>query len=128
MQYRKVRNDILKKDYTWYMQVLLNRIYSQNQTNIDTTHAQSMLVEILAENEATYLTYCKLIPVKQLALLKAIAAETAVSSPTASGFISKHRLGAASTVLSALKSLLNKELLFENNGLYLIYDRFFRYG
>ena len=111
--------------HTWYVQMLLNRLYSQNFLQIDIRQVQEILTEILAENEATYQTYCKLITTKQLALLKAIAAETFVSEPTASAFITKYNLGAASTVSSSLKSLLDKELLFENKGIFSVYDRFF---
>jgi hypothetical protein len=111
--------------HTWYVQMLLNRLYSQNYLQTDKWQAQEILTEILSENEATYQTYCKLITNKQLALLKAIAAETFVSEPTASAFITKYNLGAASTVSASLKSLLDKELLIENNGKFSVYDRFF---
>ncbi|GHT88596.1 hypothetical protein FACS189474_4110 [Bacteroidia bacterium] len=79
----------------------------------------------MEENEVTYLTYCNLVTGKQLALLKAIAKEGQVMEPTASSFIREHNLGAASTVSTSLKSLLAKELLFNNKGNYFIYDRFF---
>jgi len=111
--------------HTGYVQMLLNRLYSKDFPQVDVRQAQEVLTEVLAENEVTYQTYCKLITIKQLALLKAVAAETSVSEPTASAFISKYNLGAASTVSSSLKSLIDKELLFENNGFFLVYDRFF---
>jgi len=111
--------------HTWYVQMLLNRLYSKNFSQTDIQQAQEILMEVLVENEVTYQTYCKLITAKQLALLKAVAAETFVSEPTSSAFIIKYDLGAASTVSTSLKSLLDKELLFENNGTFSVYDRFF---
>ena len=109
--------------HTWYVQMLLNRLYSYSEVSV--LQVQKVLSEILAENEATFFTYCKLLTNKQLALLSAIASETSITEPTASAFISKYGLGATSTVSASLKSLLEKELLFENNGAYFVYDRFF---
>jgi AAA+ ATPase superfamily predicted ATPase len=111
--------------HTWYMQVLFNRMYSLHDTTIDVIQAEKVLTETLDENEVTYLTYCNLITKIQLALLKAIAKEGTIAEPTSSAFIGKYNLGAASTVKASLKSLLGKELLFENRGTYFIYDRFF---
>jgi AAA+ ATPase superfamily predicted ATPase len=111
--------------HTWYIQVLLNRLYSLGESFVDVMQAEKVLAEILEENEVTYLTYCKLITIKQLSLLKAIAHEGNITEPTAATFISKHNLGAASTVNASLKSMLGKELLFENKGSYFVYDRFF---
>ncbi|GHS98018.1 ATPase [Bacteroidia bacterium] len=111
--------------HTWYVQVLFNRAYSLRDTLVDVIQVENVLTEILEENEVTYLTYCNLVTGKQLALLKAIAKEGQVTEPTASSFIREHNLGAASTVSTSLKSLLAKELLFNNKGNYFIYDRFF---
>ncbi|MDR0573509.1 MAG: ATP-binding protein [Tannerella sp.] len=111
--------------HTWYMQMLLNRLYSANENITDTNIVKQLLADILQENETTYQTYCKLITEKQFSLLKAIAAESEVQGPTAAEFIAKYKLGSTSTVSVSLKTLLNKELLLENNGKYLVYDRFF---
>ncbi|GHV25489.1 ATPase [Bacteroidia bacterium] len=111
--------------HTWYVQVLFNRLYALQQPLVDIAQAEKILANVLEENEVTYLTYGKLITAKQLALLKAIAAEGSVSEPTASTFIGKYNLGATSTVSASLKSLLAKELLFDNRGSYFVYDRFF---
>jgi hypothetical protein len=111
--------------YTWYMQMLLNRLYSSSEKNIEQTTARLLLSDILQENETTYQTYCKLITEKQRALLKAIALEKEIKEPMAAEFIAKHKLGSTSTVSLSIKTLLKKELLLENNGKYIVYDRFF---
>jgi chromosomal replication initiation ATPase DnaA len=111
--------------HTGYMQMLLNRLYSLNEDITDVNMVKQLLSDILQENETTYQTYCKLITKKQFALLKAIASEGEVKEPTAAEFIAKYKLGSTSTVSVSLKALLNKELLLENNGKYLVYDRFF---
>ncbi|MDR1553695.1 MAG: ATP-binding protein [Prevotellaceae bacterium] len=111
--------------HTWYVQMILNRLFSLAKNEYDTATAEKVLNEIIMENEATYQTYCKLITEKQLNLLKAIAAENAVTQPTSNVFIEKYKLGAASSIKTALTSLLDKELIFEDNGHYRVYDCFF---
>jgi AAA+ ATPase superfamily predicted ATPase len=111
--------------HTWYVQMLLNRLYSSGEKEVEQNTVKLLLADILQENEATYQTYCKLITEKQCSLLKAIATEGEVKEPTAAEFIAKYKLGSTSTVSVSLKTLQNKELLLENNGKYLVYDRFF---
>jgi AAA+ ATPase superfamily predicted ATPase len=111
--------------HTWYVQMMLNRLFSLACNEYDISTAEMTLNEIIMENEATYQTYCKLITEKQLSLLKAIAAENIISQPTSNVFIDRYKLGAASSIKTALTSLLNKELVFENNGNYRVYDCFF---
>jgi AAA+ ATPase superfamily predicted ATPase len=111
--------------HTWYVQMILNRLFSLANKEYDISTAEKILTEIIMENEATYQTYCKLITEKQLSLLKAIAAENMITKPTSNIFIDKYKLGAASSIKTALTSLLDKELIFENNGSYRVYDCFF---
>ncbi|MDR3287568.1 MAG: ATP-binding protein [Prevotellaceae bacterium] len=111
--------------HTWYVQMLLNRLYSLAKTEYDIATAEKVSDEIIKEYEATYQTYCKLITEKQLRLLKAIASENIITQPTSNFFIEKYKLGAASSIKTALTSLLEKELIFENNGNYRVYDCFF---
>ncbi len=61
----------------------------------------------------------------QFSLLKAIAQERKVSQPTAQEFIQKYSLSGASSVQSALETLVNKELVYSLPDGYIIYDRFF---
>ena len=57
-------------------------------------------------------------------LLKAIAHEGCVKEALAGDFISKYRLRAASSVSSALKKLINNDLVYETPDGYRVYDRF----
>jgi len=43
----------------------------------------------------------------------------------ASAFINKHNLSATSSIKSALKALLNNEIVYRSDDGYMIYDRFF---
>jgi predicted transcriptional regulator len=56
-------------------------------------------------------------------LLKAISQEGCVKEILSGTFISKHKLRAASSVSSALKKLIDNELVYETANGYIIYDR-----
>lgn len=111
--------------HTWYVQTLLNRLYEIGDKEITSEQVDSTLMEITEENEATYHTFLRLVAPGQGKLLKAIAAEGSVSELLNQSFISRHQLGATSSVKSAAKVLVEKELLLDEDDKYQIYDRFF---
>ena len=63
-------------------------------------------------------------PSGSVRLLKAIASEGCVKEILSGDFITKHRLKAASSVNSALKKLVDNELVYKKPEGYTIYDRF----
>jgi hypothetical protein len=74
-----------------------------------------------------FLNYRDLLTIQQWQLLKAMAAEETVFTPTANDFITKYRLGSPSTVLRSLKSLIESELVYqdytpEGKSFYGVYD------
>jgi hypothetical protein len=111
--------------HTWYVQYLCNRLYGSGFKTIDEEAILLTVQNILLENEVMYYAYLKLVTAKQLQLLKAIAAEQRIKMVTSHEFIQKHRLTAASSVKSALTALISKELIFEEDGQYQLYDVFF---
>ncbi len=115
----------LLSGHTWYMQFMLNRLYQDGTKEIDHLTIMRVLHTLLQENAPSYQTYCQLITPKQLAVLQAIAHEKTVKLYNSNEFLSKYNLGAASSVSSAIQALTDKELLFEENGEYSVYDRFF---
>lgn len=120
-------SDIYKRLYghTWYIQVLLNRLYEAGIPQIGITDVNRLLQEIVSENEATFQTLLRLITPTQGRLLNAVAEEQEVAEINGKSFLTQHKLGAASTVNAAAKSLVEKELLLESQGRYSVYDRFF---
>lgn len=111
--------------HTWYIQMLLNRLYETGYKDITTENVDDLLLKITNENEATYQTFLRLITPGQAKLLKAIAKEGSVTELLNQAFIAKHSLGATSSVKSAAKVLVDKELLLDDNNSYQVYDRFF---
>lgn len=110
--------------HTWYVQSILNRLYEAGE-DISKDLVCKTLAEITKENEATYQTFLRLITPGQGKLLKAIASEGSVAELLNQSFIAKHHLGATSSVKSAAKVLVDKELLLNEAGSYQVCDRFF---
>lgn len=122
-----VFNDLYQRlaGHTWYIQMVMNRLYENGQKQITKSLVNKVLNDIIDENEATFQTFMRLITPAQARLLKAIAKEGTVQQALGSSFISKHHLGATSTVRSAIQSLVEKELVLNCQGDYQVYDRFF---
>lgn len=110
--------------HTWYVQTLLNRLYETGE-DVSVDLVNSVLDEIISENEATYQTFLRLVTPGQGKLLKAVASEGKVAGLLNQSFMGKHHLGAASSVRSAARVLVDKELLLDEGGCYQVYDRFF---
>ena len=111
--------------HTWYVHTLLNRLYETGIETIDKATVDDILADILLENEGTFQTFLRLITPIQAKVLHAVATEGTIKEIQGKAFLTKYQLGAASTVKTAVKSLVEKELLLDNNGEYQIYDRFF---
>ena len=71
----------LYEGYTWYIQMILNRLYSKVGRSIDIDLAHECLHEILQENEFYYQHLLQVYPKGQVKLIKAIAKEKKVNEP-----------------------------------------------
>jgi len=112
--------------HTWYIQLVLNLLFSLEKSNYSLQDAKGVIEGILQEENATYKTYCEIITKGQLVLLMAIAKERSVKAPFEQAFMQRHGLKAASSVKLALKSLMDKTLILRGDGgEYYVYDRFF---
>ena len=111
--------------HTWYVHTLLNRLYETGYETINKDTVDEILSDILLENEGTFQTFLRLVTPIQTRVLYAIASEGSIKEIQGKAFLTKYQLGAASTVKTAVKSLVAKELLLDNNGEYQLYDRFF---
>lgn len=111
--------------HTWYIQSILNRMYSYKDSAIALNEVHTAIREILCESEFMFQNYLALLTDNQAKLLKAIAKEEPVSAINSGEFIGKHKLKAVSSVNTALKTLINKELIYKSDMGYIVYDRFF---
>lgn len=67
------------------------------------------------------------IPEKQKLVLVALAKEGVAKGITSGAFLKKYRLPSASTVQSAVKGLLEKDFVTQEQGVYTVYDLFLAY-
>jgi RIO-like serine/threonine protein kinase len=80
--------------------------------------------QIISEASYAYADLLKSYSAGHVRLLKAIAREGCVKEILSGEFIKKHNLRAASSVSSALKKLINNELIYQSSDGYIVYDRF----
>lgn len=109
---------------TWYVQDILNRLY-QNGKEITVAEINAVIIDLVKEQEVAFINYYDSLTENQASLLSAIAYEKSVASILSQEFIGRYNLPAASSVSLALKTLLNRELVYKYDGKYIVYDRFF---
>ncbi|MDR2232273.1 MAG: ATP-binding protein [Tannerella sp.] len=116
----------LVSGHTWYIQMILNQLYSLTKKTYSENDLNNIVNGVLEEENATYKTYCELLTKGQLRTLIAIAKERKTTIPASLDFLKKHNLSAVSSVKLATKSLIDKSLIFKDEtGNYAVYDRFF---
>jgi hypothetical protein len=99
--------------HTYYTQFLCNRVFQaarKEATLLDVFRCSDV---ILDENADAFLERRDLLTAKQWDYLIAVAKEETLSRPTAAEFLQKYRLGAPSSSLRTLDSLVEKELVLE---------------
>ena len=64
-------------------------------------------------------------PEKQRQVLLAICKEGKAKNITSGDFAQKYGLSSPSSVSSAVKGLLERDLITVSNGVYMVYDKFF---
>ncbi len=120
---------------TWYLQRMLNKIYSLTETKAAANELTSTtgdelifsqaLDTILDESAFAYEALLYQLPAKQKELLLAICKAGKAKNITSSAFIKKYHLPSASFAQGAIKGLLDKDFVTENDGTYELYDKFF---
>ncbi len=110
--------------HTWYMQVLLNRLYGYNEDISDKTIIYRAVQELVDEGVYGYQLLLSASSGVDIKLMKAIAKEEIVKEINSGQFIHKYLLKAASSVNMAIKRLIDKEIVYKAPAGYMIYDRF----
>jgi hypothetical protein len=113
------------RDVTFYVQSVCNRLFYQPTREITRELINQTLYDLMKERETGFFNYRQLVAAQQWNLLMAIAKEGKVKEPTAADFMQRYKLGANSTVRTALKALLQKELIVQDKGEYFVYDVYF---
>ena len=99
---------------TYYVQLLCNRVYSCGEKEITRSLWQSEAGLLIREAEPVFYSYRELLTHPQWNLLKALASEKNVKSPTSKEFMTKYHLTGSATVLQSLKALVTKDLVYKD--------------
>jgi DNA-binding MarR family transcriptional regulator len=92
-----------------------------NYKNVDSSHLNAIFQEIMEQESPLFSNYSNLLTDLQWKILIAIAKEEPVETPLSNDFTGKYQLGATSSVSSALKTLVKKEIVVKE-GAYIVHD------
>lgn len=117
----------LFKGHTYYIQKTFNEAFADTPEGGECTieTIRDAIDEMIASNDTIFREILSNIPEKQKTLLYAIAREGEVERITSSDFIKRHSLTSASSVQSATKKLLEKDLITEINKVFSVTDKLF---
>ncbi len=125
---REITNDSLDfifektRGITYFVQLFCNYLYGSGRKKIDLKHTKDVFNIIIAERESYFVNYNELLTDTQSRLLAAIAMENGVSQPASGSFITNYKLVSSSTVLSAIKVLTDKEVVYKEEDTYFVSD------
>ena len=113
---------------TSYIHRVLNILYSRTgDGQICTVDMVEPAIDFIVRMSSdTYESLFYQMPQKQRDVFLAIASENKATEVTGGLFVKKHSLVSASSVSSALKGLLDKDFITNDNSVYSIYDKFFQ--
>jgi hypothetical protein len=108
------------------MQMILNELYAMTRTGTLCTaeYIDEALRNVVRVQELSYRELLASIPTRQKSLLYALSKEHGAKNITSSAFIQKHKLVSASSVQSALRGLVEKDIVMERDSIYWVYDVF----
>jgi len=112
--------------YTYYTQLISNQVFYQSKDVVSLDSVNHIIWEYLENRKTDYQNLLNLLPENQKKLAISVAKENFVDKPTAMDFIMKHKLPSISSVSQAVKTLVKKEVLYQNQNGYLVYDVFFK--
>lgn len=117
----------LFKGHTYYVQKTFNEAFADTPEGEECTleTLRAAIDNMVASNDTIFREILSNIPEKQKELLYAIAKEGEAERITSAAFIKRHSLTSASSVQSAMKKLLEKDIITEINKVFSVTDRLF---
>ncbi len=129
---RQVEPDLIDEVYktfdghTWYLQIIFNELFSLTPIHekCSLSMFEDAISNLISAQEFTFQEVLSRLPEKQKEILIAIAKEGKASAVTSRAFIRKHKLQTPSSVQSALRYLIDKDLVTQEKNIFHVYDRF----
>jgi len=130
---KNVGNTFIEKAYdifeghTFYVQSILNQLFSDLDEGEKCTNKifEKAIMNRVYSFETLFSEILNLLSDRQKECLYAIAKEGEAANITGGNFVKKHALYSPASVQTAVRQLLDKEILTKNQNLYSVYDRFF---
>lgn len=112
---------------TWFMQRMMNRLFSDTPKGGNCTQAMvdNAIKSIIDENSSIYSDLLYQLTGRQRELLLAINRERKATAITGGKFVKKYALQSPSTVQTAIKALIDRQIVTSEKGVYEVYDKFF---
>ncbi len=113
--------------YTWFVQMVMNELFALTASDEVCTmdKVDAALQNVILSQENSYKTLLSNLPPRQKMVLQAIAKEGVARNVTSMKFVKQYNLGSASSVQSAVRLLLQNDLITQEDGCYRVYDYFF---
>jgi len=124
---KSISSELIEKIYAWSrgqtytIQLVCNYLFAQF-IHVKEEDFQKICSDILEQHQAIFANFPKMLTRTQWNVFKATAKEEPLLSPLNKDFLTKHRLGAASSVSTALKALQKQELVVLDDGAYLVHE------
>ena len=112
---------------TWYMQMMMNELFALTDKGkvCEMEMFETAKRNVIVMQEMNYKEMLQQVPNKQKPVLLALAKERTAVNALSGGFVKRYGLSSASSVQSALKGLLEKDIITRTEEGYRVYDFFF---
>ncbi len=110
---------------TWYVQAVMNRIWEGGEGLVKTSQVDEAIQTLVEDQDLVYHDLLRSQSDGSQRMLLAIARAKTVPQPTAGKFVATSGLRAASSALFALNDLRNRDLIYETDSGWVVYDRLF---
>lgn len=108
---------------TWYLQKVLNQLFA-TQDHVCVDDVDTAVIQIINQNEEAYKDVLYQLTARQRDLLVAVGHEGKARQITGAPFVKRYHLTSASSVQKSSQTLIEKQLLTHQQGVYEIYDKF----
>ena len=114
--------------HPYYTQLLANILWEEikDKKKLDSSDVSVALDKLINRESAVYITLFDYLNLNQKKLLQALSLENGYQEVFSEYFLLKYNLRIPSIVQKAIKVLLEREIIYKENGKYLIFDLFFQ--
>lgn len=108
---------------TWYLQKVLNQLFA-TKDDVVVSDVDKAVQQIINQNEEAYKDLLFQLTARQRDLLVAVSCEGKARQITGGPFVKQYHLSSASSVQKSARTLVEKQLLTHQQGVYEVYDKF----